>query len=121
MIRTCQNCGAAFAAAPHRGSPKKWCSAYCKRRRGRAFADGSPITPRPTLELTALNIATTARYLACGNAHTFTVDRWIIREVAGRDHVMLVCEVCEVPISTRYLLWNGKVSAKGYDGSKTAA
>lgn len=107
--RICRNCGATFDAPPRRGLPKLWCSAYCKRRRGKAFADGSPIKPRPTFTPSPLNLATSAAYDAClaagthraGSGETCLPRQW------GVDYVPLaVCDTCGVPVTGRYLVFS---------------
>jgi hypothetical protein len=51
--------------------------------------------------MTPLNIATTLRYLACGDKHT-PGDDFVERDYNGHNMAMPICSVCEVPIPPRY-------------------
>jgi len=88
-------------------SRRRWCSDHCRTAGNRKGIEAGPeVAP---FEPSALNIATTLRYLACDGRHAGSGE-FVVREVAGRDHVMQVCANCEVPIPTMYQLWNGKVA-----------
>jgi hypothetical protein len=109
--RQCGNCGRTYEARQVRGQPRKWCSAYCRRRGQGGFA--RDVGPPELLELTPLNIAVSARYDACAGAHVPSGEV-LMRDIGGKDHILAVCAVCGVPVAQRYLLWNGKTSQKGY-------
>jgi hypothetical protein len=106
MIDTiCEWCGTALRSPKGR----RWCNEVCRGKSARDICPG----------VTALNLATTAAFEACAGTHTFD-ERYVVRDIGGKDHVMTVCVVCEVPIPVRYQLWNGKVSEKGYTGWEAA-
>lgn len=57
--------------------------------------------------LTPLNLATTARFLACEGQHTFS-GQFIWRCPRGdyEDRPMPVCDRCETPIPGHYKPWS---------------